>query len=82
MSAQQCFRFIDSEDHYEDRQLALLLRALQVNSMEMRQAFFLDVRGCRRRHQKNVWQVLNLWSGPVLLSASDGSVRFDLCMSM
>ena len=57
MSAQQCFRFIDSEDHYEDRQLALLLRALQVNSMEVRQSFFLDIRSCRRRHQKNVWQV-------------------------
>ena len=41
VTAQQCFRFIDSEVHYRDNQLNLLLRALQVNDMKDRQVYIV-----------------------------------------
>jgi hypothetical protein len=51
ITAVQSYRFLDSEVDYEERELNLLLRALQENVCQHREAFFLDVRQCRRRKQ-------------------------------
>lgn len=50
-TARQCFRFLDSDSYYQERELNALLRAVQGNSCVEREAFFLDVRSCRRRQQ-------------------------------
>jgi len=55
-TALQCYRFVDSEVEYDDSGLMMLLRAIQGNSLEDRQTFFLDVRQCRRRRQAAVDQ--------------------------
>ncbi|CAM9183768.1 unnamed protein product [Choristocarpus tenellus] len=48
---EQCFRFLDSETKYQDRELDLLLRGVQDNEKYLREAWFVDVRACRRRQQ-------------------------------
>ena len=48
-TAEQCFRFLDSQTDFEDREISLLVRALQGSDCEMRAAFFESVRACRRR---------------------------------
>jgi hypothetical protein len=51
ITAVQCYRFLDSEVTYEERELNLVLRALQTNPLEERLRFFNDVREVRRRKQ-------------------------------
>jgi hypothetical protein len=48
-TAEQCFRFLDSQLDFEEREVSLLLRALQEAPCEKRAAFFEAVRNCRRR---------------------------------
>ena len=48
-TAEQCFRFLDSQLDFEEREVSLLLRALQEAPCEKRAAFFDAVRNCRRR---------------------------------
>ena len=48
-TAEQCFRFLDSQLDFEDREVSLLLRALQGSSCDKRAQFFVSVRACRRR---------------------------------
>ena len=52
---QQCFRFLSSETDYTPRAQHLLLRCLQANDPKERQAFFSEVRACRRRRQ-DAWE--------------------------
>ena len=56
-TAQQCYRFFDSELDYEPRAINVILRALQSNKMQHRERWFKQVRACRRRHQRERdWQ--------------------------
>lgn len=48
-TAEQCFRFLDSQLDFEEREVSLLLRALQEAPCDKRAAFFDAVRNCRRR---------------------------------
>ena len=48
-TAEQCFRFLDSQLDFEDREVSLLLRALQGSPCDKRAEFFESVRACRRR---------------------------------
>jgi Ca2+-binding EF-hand superfamily protein len=48
-TAQACFRFIDSQVNYQPRELTLLVRSLQMNDLERRYNFFVEVRSNRRR---------------------------------
>ena len=48
-TAEQCFRFLDSQLDFEDREVSLLLRALQGSSCDKRAQFFVSIRACRRR---------------------------------
>jgi len=48
-TAEQCFRFLDSQMDFEDREVSILLRALQTSPCDKREAFFESVRACRRR---------------------------------
>jgi protein-disulfide isomerase-like protein with CxxC motif len=52
-TARQCFRFLDSDSYYQKSELNALLRAVQNNSCDDRETFFLDVRSCRRRQQSS-----------------------------
>ena len=52
---QQCLRFLSSETDYTPRAQHLLLRCLQANEPRERQAFFSEVRACRRRRQ-DAWE--------------------------
>ena len=45
----QVASFLDSGLHVDPRLLGPLIRALQANPPERRQAFFAEVRACRRR---------------------------------
>ena len=47
-TAEQCFRFLDSQLDFEEREVSLLLRALQEAPCDKRAAFDA-VRNCRRR---------------------------------
>ena len=51
---QQCLRFLSSETDYTPRAQHLLLRCLQANEPKERQAFFSEVRACRRR--QDAWE--------------------------
>ena len=53
-SADQLFRFLNSDTYYTPRQFNLLLMALQDNTREHRQSYFELVRSCRRRKQRPV----------------------------
>jgi hypothetical protein len=46
-----CFRFLNSESHFDNRGLTVLLRVLENNSCEEREKWWTDVRACRRRRQ-------------------------------
>lgn len=50
-TSQACFRFLDSQVNYQQRELTLLLRSLQNNELERRYNFFVEVRSNRRRKQ-------------------------------
>jgi Ca2+-binding EF-hand superfamily protein len=54
-TAEQCFRFLDSQLDFEEREVSLLLRALQDAPCDKRASFFDAVRNCRRR-PKIPWQ--------------------------
>ena len=58
-TAEQCLRFLNSDIYYQERELNLLLRALQVNPIEKRIEWFDDIRSCRRRPQLP-WQQTSL----------------------
>ena len=53
-TAEACLRFADSDAYYTERNLSLLLRALQRNTMDARREWFEDVRSCKRRQQMAV----------------------------
>jgi len=48
-TAREVFRFLDSQVSFTERQLGLLVRALQQNQIVDRQDFYKAVRACRRR---------------------------------
>lgn len=52
-TAEQAFRFINSDLYYAKKDVSTLLRCLHFNSVEQRQTFFNEVRSCRRRVQKD-----------------------------
>jgi hypothetical protein len=45
------FRFMNSESHYDDKGLTVLLRVLESNTCESREKWWTDIRACRRRRQ-------------------------------
>ena len=47
-----CYRFMNSDTHYSDACIVVLLRALQSSSLEDRQQWWTDIRACRRRNQQ------------------------------
>lgn len=52
-TAHACYRYIDSAVNYQPRELSLLLRALQNNTIENRYNYFVEVCSNRRRKQKD-----------------------------
>jgi len=53
-TAQVCYRFIDCEVNYTQRELSYLVRSLESNQCEARKNFFMEVRSNRRRKQDDV----------------------------
>ena len=53
-TALQCLRFLDSDTKYEERDISLLLRAIQINKKKDRQKWFESVNSCRRRRRVNL----------------------------
>ncbi|CAJ1376908.1 unnamed protein product, partial [Effrenium voratum] len=53
--AEQLFRFLNSVEDFQAREVSVLLRALQLTRMEDRLPWWLDTRGCRRRSHRP-WQ--------------------------
>ena len=58
-TARLCYQFMDCKMHFEESELNMLLRALQDSACPERQAFFDDVRICRRRPQIG-WEQVRL----------------------
>eukprot|EP00760_Papus_ankaliazontas_P024689 PhM_4_TR2411/c0_g2_i1/m.74313 len=56
MKAHNCLRFFDSDYHFLDQEIALLLRALHCTPKKHRQAFFQQVMACRRRSRQR-WEI-------------------------
>jgi hypothetical protein len=52
-TAQQAFRFLNSDMYFEERELNMILRGLQKNVCELRRDWYLEVRSCRRRSQRD-----------------------------
>jgi Ca2+-binding EF-hand superfamily protein len=52
-SAQQCFRFLNSDSHYSDAHLNVLLQAIQSNPLQARKEFYQSVQTVRRRLQRH-----------------------------
>ena len=50
-TAEACLRFADADVYYTERNLALLLRALERNTLDARHEWFDDIRSCKRRQQ-------------------------------
>lgn len=50
-TATQCWRFMNSDMWYQEKELNLLLQAIEENSCKERQVWFTDIRACRRRKQ-------------------------------
>ena len=48
----QCFRFLNSETHFDDKALTVLLRVLGQDDREHREKWWTEVRACRRRKQE------------------------------
>ena len=46
-----CFRFMNSDIHFDDKSLTVLLRVLEANPCDEREKWWTDVRACRRRRQ-------------------------------
>lgn len=53
--AEQVFRFLNSAEDFQAREVSVLLRCLQLTRMEDRLPWWLDVRACRRRSHRP-WQ--------------------------
>lgn len=47
-----CYRFMNSDTHFSDACLVVLLRVLQSSTLEDRQQWWVDIRACRRRNQQ------------------------------
>eukprot|EP01071_Lankesteria_metandrocarpae_P003833 Lankesteria_metandrocarpae@DN3209_c0_g1_i2.p1 len=54
-SAHSICRFINSDAEYSERQISILLRALQQNECKARETWFFDLRKCRRRRLNVKW---------------------------
>eukprot|EP00921_Rhytidocystis_pertsovi_P017997 GHVQ01028265.1.p1 GENE.GHVQ01028265.1~~GHVQ01028265.1.p1 ORF type:complete len:1005 (+),score=159.53 GHVQ01028265.1:173-3016(+) len=66
-TANACYRYLNSEIQYTERNISLLLRTLQSSKCEARQEFFFELRRCRRRKHKVNWQetpLVRLFSSP------------------
>mmetsp|Transcript_23985 Transcript_23985/g.23023 ORF Transcript_23985/g.23023 Transcript_23985/m.23023 type:complete len:612 (+) Transcript_23985:2409-4244(+) len=51
LTTQTCYKFFDSDTNYTQKDLTLLLRAMQNNTCDKRESFFAEVRSNRRRKQ-------------------------------
>lgn len=49
-----CYRFMNSDTHYNDPSIVVLLRVLQSSTLEDRQQWWVDIRACRRRNQQPI----------------------------
>ncbi|CAK9037999.1 unnamed protein product [Durusdinium trenchii] len=54
-AAEQVFRFLNSAEDFQAREVSVLLRTLQLTRVENRLPWWLDVRACRRRSHRP-WQ--------------------------
>lgn len=71
---QQCFSFLSSATEFTTRAQHLLLRCLQANEPRERQAFFAEVRACRRR-QQSTWERTGV---AAVLDAPDEFTLFEM----
>ena len=62
-TARQSFRFLDSQMHYQEEDVTVLIRALEHNKPADRIVFYNEVRSCRRRVQRD-WRKIGV--APVL----------------
>jgi hypothetical protein len=46
-----CFRFVNSDTHFDNNSLTVLLRVLEGNTCDCREKWWTEVRSCRRRRQ-------------------------------
>jgi hypothetical protein len=46
-----CFRFVNSDTHFDNNALTVLLRVLEGNTCDSREKWWTEVRSCRRRRQ-------------------------------
>eukprot|EP00461_Guttulinopsis_vulgaris_P007873 UN07923 len=53
-TAAQLFKFINSDTHYNEHEISLLLRALQRNQLQQRYTWFMSMKVCRRRSPRPV----------------------------
>ena len=55
ISAEVVYRFMNSDMYYTEEEIGHLIRALQDTPIERREAYFQELRSCRRRKKKE-WQ--------------------------
>jgi hypothetical protein len=51
ISMTNCYRFVNSDTHYSDSAIAVLLRVMEENPMNERLQWWIDIRATRRRRQ-------------------------------
>ena len=64
-TTRQCLRFLDSNTRFTDRNISMLLRALQYNPAMARRTWFEEIKSCRRRrktaYEKSlIWQLFTM----------------------
>lgn len=67
-TAEQCYRFINSDTYYAKDNISTLLRSLHFNTTDQKQTFFNEVRSCRRRIQRDWKETL---AEPVLTNVDE-----------
>ena len=57
MTAEQCFRYLNSDVNFTDTELGILLRAIQDNEPNRRHGWYREVHACRRRTQRDLTKI-------------------------
>ena len=59
ITAESCYRYMNSDMYFVDEEMGNLVRALQFTPPERRESYFQELRSCRRRKRKE-WQITPL----------------------
>ena len=59
VTAESCYRYMNSDMYFVDEEMGHLVRALQFTPPERRESYFQELRSCRRRKRKE-WQLTPL----------------------